>query len=430
MKHPYDEFFPVTECQSTQLKHEHSEIKNKLKNLVKLNNFHQLIDDPTRDLNLLDLLITDAPNYFINSGVLPSLPSLDHEAIFGTFKFSYKKQGSYIRHIWQYDRGNFDELNLLLDNTDWNMNINNETELNNAVQYLTTTIIDKAKLTIPNKTVKIKRCDKPCFNNHLRSLFRERNRLHKLKNRTNNPYHLELYKTKRNEATNAYRESKRNYYTKITEKILDPTTSSKNYWKLIKNTLGNKQSTSIPSLIENNKLIHDDREKAEILNNFFASQTNIPTTNTPIPEFTYHTDARLSQVQITPSHVEQILLKLDISKANGHDEISNMILKKCARSISNPLAYIFNKSLSLGIFPSSWKEAMVTALFKKLNKQIKDNYRPISLLSCISKLFERLVFNSSYKYLRTHRLLNENNSGFAKNDSAVLVTIVTMRRHI
>jgi hypothetical protein len=79
--------------------------------------------------------------------------------------------------------------------------------------------------------------------------------------------------------------------------------------------------------------------------------------------------------------------------------------------------------LELGQYPSSWKEAIVTALFKKLNRQIKGNYRPISLLCCISKVFERIVFNSTYNYLTTNNLLDDENSGFAKNDSAILKLI-------
>jgi hypothetical protein len=76
--------------------------------------------------------------------------------------------------------------------------------------------------------------------------------------------------------------------------------------------------------------------------------------------------------------------------------------------------------LELGIFPSSWKEAMVTAIFKKQNRQLKENYRPISLLSCISKVFERIIYNTTYNYFRSNHLLNIHNSGFQRDDSAIL----------
>jgi hypothetical protein len=115
-----------------------------------------------------------------------------------------------------------------------------------------------------------------------------------------------------------------------------------------------------------------------------------------------------------PNMVRNVLLQLDILKASGPDQISNKILKECANSLCAPLALLFNKSLEIGIYPSSWKEALVTAIFKKLNRQLKYNYRPVSLLSCISKVFEKLIFNSTYTHLLTNNLLDEENSGFKK----------------
>jgi hypothetical protein len=74
----------------------------------------------------------------------------------------------------------------------------------------------------------------------------------------------------------------------------------------------------------------------------------------------------------------------------------------------------------MGIFPTSWKDAIVTAIFKKLNRQLTENYRPVSLLCCISKVFERLIYNNTYKHLLDNNLLDDENSGFCKNDSAIL----------
>jgi hypothetical protein len=62
---------------------------------------------------------------------------------------------------------------------------------------------------------------------------------------------------------------------------------------------------------------------------------------------------------------------------------------------------------------------MISAIFKKIDKQIKSNYRPISLLSCISKVFERIVFNVLYSHLKDNNILNEYNSGFKDQDSAI-----------
>ena len=73
----------------------------------------------------------------------------------------------------------------------------------------------------------------------------------------------------------------------------------------------------------------------------------------------------------------------------------------------------------MGLFPDNWKDALVSAIFKKADRQLKSNYRPISLLSCLSKVFERIVFSDMYEYFVSNGLLCECNSGFRKNDSTI-----------
>ena len=80
---------------------------------------------------------------------------------------------------------------------------------------------------------------------------------------------------------------------------------------------------------------------------------------------------------------------------------------------------LFNKSLSDGIFPSVWKQANVCPFFKKGSKSDKTNYRPISLLSNMSKILEKIVYKRLYEYLTDNDLLTKQNSGFKKNDSTI-----------
>ena len=96
----------------------------------------------------------------------------------------------------------------------------------------------------------------------------------------------------------------------------------------------------------------------------------------------------IGHININPTKIKYILQNLDITKASGSDQISNRVLKLYASSLCIPLSNFFNKSLEQGIFPDKWKEALVTPIFKKQNRQFKENYRPISLLSCVSKVFE------------------------------------------
>ena len=82
---------------------------------------------------------------------------------------------------------------------------------------------------------------------------------------------------------------------------------------------------------------------------------------------------------------------LDISKASGPGGISNKLLKIMAQFISSSLCKLFNMSLQSGKFPTEWKKANVSPVFKKNDRRDDNSYRPISLLSCIAKLLECIV---------------------------------------
>ena len=81
------------------------------------------------------------------------------------------------------------------------------------------------------------------------------------------------------------------------------------------------------------------------------------------------------------------------------------LLKKVKNILCDPITLIINQSLNTGIFPSKLKKAKVIPLFKKEDPRILDNYRPISLLPAISKIFERVVFSQIYSYFNNEDLL-------------------------
>ena len=86
-------------------------------------------------------------------------------------------------------------------------------------------------------------------------------------------------------------------------------------------------------------------------------------------------------------------------KATGLDNISCRLLKEAAPIISVSLATIINKSIDTGIFPSNWKIAKIFPLFKANDRTDQQNYRPISVLSAVSKVCERVVYDQLYAYL-------------------------------
>ena len=110
---------------------------------------------------------------------------------------------------------------------------------------------------------------------------------------------------------------------------------------------------------------------------------------------------------------------LDTSKATGPDGISPKMLYEAGHTIVSSLTRLINLSLSHAKVPSLWKKANVIPLFKKGKREDINNYRPVSLLSCTSKIFERVVFKHIFDYIRDHKLISKHQSGFQTGDSTV-----------
>ena len=109
--------------------------------------------------------------------------------------------------------------------------------------------------------------------------------------------------------------------------------------------------------------------------------------------------------------------------SSGNDEISNRLLKSIKSEISKPLTIIINQSLETGIFPDALKVAKVKPLFKKGDNCCLNNYRPISLLPTIPKIFERVMYTQLHSYFNVNNLLSEQLCGFRSQHSKELVCV-------
>ena len=115
---------------------------------------------------------------------------------------------------------------------------------------------------------------------------------------------------------------------------------------------------------------------------------------------------------VEASSVVKLLNGVKINKATGIDKISNRILKMAAPVIYKNLTDLFNLSITSGVFPSDWKIAKVSPLFKSGDLSNANNYRPISVLPTIARVFERLIFDQLYTYVNKNNFLYMYQSGF------------------
>ena len=207
-----------------------------------------------------------------------------------------------------------------------------------------------------------------------------------------------------------------NLQTKLNSESL----TTKDWWSTLKHFISPNIKTTIPPLEVDNYIYTDERDKANILNSFFRSQTILDETNATLPDQEPHADrSQLSSIVLSPVEVELILKTLKVGKASSPNALSNRVLREIASELSSPFCSHFNQSLHTGIMPISYKEANVCPVPKTGDLSTVSNYRPISLLNSEAKLFEKLIFKYLFNHFRDNNLLSSLQSGFIPGDSTV-----------
>ena len=116
---------------------------------------------------------------------------------------------------------------------------------------------------------------------------------------------------------------------------------------------------------------------------------------------------------------------IDGGKATGLDNIPCKILKIAADVVGPSLTFMFNQSLLTGICPSDWRLAKVTPTFKNGSKTDLNNYRPISVIPAVAKIFEKIIYDQLYNYLNVNDLLTSCQSGFRSLHSTLTALLET-----
>ena len=165
--------------------------------------------------------------------------------------------------------------------------------------------------------------------------------------------------------------------------------------------------------------------KANLFNRFFASvfqKLNLHTTTSTQTS----TDNELHLIQTSIKEVTKELKAINPSKAYGPDQIPGILLKECTSEIASSLTRLIKLSLRVACVPKDWKCANIVAVFKKGNKEEVINYRPISLLSLVSKIAECCVFSHFYSFIAGN--IYPLQHGFVKGRSTITQLLDTVHR--
>ena len=402
----------------------------------------QLITDPTRVTNttssLIDHIYTNISSHNIQSGCIVVEIS-DHFPVFAIFEnlncVEVKK-----KRITRRNFRNFSLDSFLTDlrNKQW-LDVYKCSDANEAYNNFLSQFLIVCDKHAPSETISIqlKKKSNPWIT---RAIKRSITRKHKLYGRVVksnfNKDCLDKYKKYRNVLTTVLRTAKQMYYNNQFERDKK---DSKKTWKHINELLNKKCSVQndmkVEELVRNesneNVKVTSSNDIANTFNDFFVQvgenlAKKIVDTNDNDSYKEYlgpHRDETFFLSPVTTSEVNSLIGTLDRAKASGYDDLTVRLLVDARDYVSEPLAYILNLSFSTGIFPDKLKVARVVPIFKKGDKTAPGNYRPISVLPVISKLFEKLINTRIVKYFEENDIFYEHQYGFRHGYSTKLSLI-------
>ena len=221
-----------------------------------------------------------------------------------------------------------------------------------------------------------------------------------------------LYKTQRNNVTAIIRKAKRD----DNFKKLGSNPTAKSIYRTLKTH-------------KNEVLGLQDYPELNSLNKHFATIGSRLPSKLPIENLTLNMPANENSMVIFPTdelEIGKIISNLKNKKSHGHDGISNEILKCCSPIVEPYLANAFNRAIEESKFPSAFKIAKIIPLFKKGDRSKLENYRPISLLSSLSKVFEKLLYQRMINFCEINQLFTSAQFGFrSKKSCADAIMLVT-----
>ena len=379
-----------------------------LQNFTDTFSLDNLINEPTcfkGNPNCIDLILTNRKCYFKNTCVTETGVSDFHKLTAVSLKSHILKSPSKVKHFRNYKSFN--------ENT-FNEDLKSRIDSTEKLQYplFESIFNDVLNTHAPIKTKTVRANNHQFINKALRKAIMTRSRLKNIYLKTRNNENWDKYKKQRNFCTNLLRKTKNDYFRCLNIKDLN---DNKKFWKKVKPFLSDK-------VLENNniilkgkdELITDSSTLANLFNNYFINIKNTlklkksPSKFQSLSKLLTHYKDHLSIQKIketfkikekfefnevSSEEVKKVIKSLDKKKAAISTCIPVKILIDSIDTYLPILTDIINNSIRNGTFPDELKLAEVTPIFKKADTFDITNYRLVSLLSHVSKVYERIIFN-------------------------------------
>ena len=362
----------------------------------------------------------------------------DHQPYFICLDFlSLKQNKTKFIEIYKQDENSVRQFCNYLDNQNISEKLRNIEDPNECYDILENLLKKGIELYMPKIKVKFNRHKHkktPWITNGLVKSIKFRDKLY-LKLKTT-PTESTLYnQLKVNLGTynkilkKAIREAKQEYYN---TQFFKHRNDMKNTWKTIRNVIckTNKNQDIPNSFLINGNTINNKETIANEFNSFFTNiGKNLASKITPPQNKEFHNflsnpcSSILNFQHISAEDILKIIKSLKSKSSKSHDNMSSILLKQIKNHIAEPLTIIINKTIDSGIFPDKLKIARVLPIYKKDNNSLLENYRPISILPAISKIFEKVILIQINQYFSNNNLYYSSQYGFRQSHSTELAVL-------
>ena len=322
-----------------------------------------------------------------------------------------------------YTQKNIDKFNENINSEQPLISPNELTETDTSFDILTTNyqkLFDKYFPYVRMSKKEFK--SKPHITKGIKVSIRHKNKLHK--KYLNNPTEVNkaAWKKFRNKTSELIKRAETLYYKSILSKHNN---TSKNLWDTFGKILNEKKikHNKISSLKVNNELQTEPQKIAESFNKFFSEigenlAKKFANDGTDYKKYLKDpTTHSMFLFNTTETEIAKIIKSLKNTNSTGYDNFSTKFIKLSSSILVPALAKIFNLSIKTGIYPSNLKIAKVIPIFKKGDQTSINNYRPISILSPINKIFEKVLYARLIKYIDKSNILYKFQYGFRKKHS-------------
>ena len=365
----------------------------------------------------LDPVLTDLPCDSVHCQQGNRIGSSDHNAVLSHLGLNPASEEPSQRLIWLWDKAEWPALKRALADTEWDTKFNGN--VNDDTAAFTATLLAAQTQFVPHREYRVEPRDQPWFGYRCRVAAEEKHKAWVRFKRRPNPRNKTLHRAACKNMTRTAAWARKRWERDIKRKLSTNSIDPKQWWSLVKKNQGTTIQERIPPLKSPaGDWVVKNTQKADLLATHFSQKMSTLDPERQPPRLPRLCPSTLDSPEVTENTVFHLLRTVNTKKAPGPDGVSPFLLKHCAEEIAAPLTHIFQQCLQTGTWPTQWKEARVTPVHKKRERTDPANYRPISLLSVVSKLLERVIAEQLTQHLEDHHLLSPRQFGFRKRRSA------------